>query len=68
MPPAQYYLDESLGGRHELKFGFDHAHAPVENRVTRFDDVDLTYSSATGLSQIVDPVRDAVLLEDRLWT
>ena len=49
---AQYYLDEFAGGRHELKFGFDHAHAPVENRVTRFDDVDLTYSSATGRSQI----------------
>ena len=30
---AQYYLDEFAGGRHELKFGFDHAHAPVENRV-----------------------------------
>ncbi len=36
-----------------MKFGFDHAHAPVENRVSRFDDVDLTYSSATGLAQNV---------------
>ena len=26
---------------------------PVENRTTRFDDVDLTYSSATGLAQNV---------------
>ncbi|MGH9346889.1 MAG: carboxypeptidase regulatory-like domain-containing protein, partial [Vicinamibacterales bacterium] len=25
----QYYLDQALGGRHEFKFGFDHAHAPV---------------------------------------
>jgi len=50
---GQYYLDEWLGGRHEFKFGFDHAHAPVENRVVRFDDVDLTYSSATGRSQFV---------------
>ena len=31
-----------------MKFGFDHAHAPVENGSTRFDDVELTYSSATG--------------------
>jgi hypothetical protein len=50
---AQYYVDELLGGRHEFKFGVDHAHAPVENRVTRFDDVDLTYSSTTGRSQFV---------------
>jgi len=50
---GQYYLDEWLGGRHEFKFGFDHAHAPVENRVSRFDDVDLTYSSTTGRSQFV---------------
>ncbi len=50
---GQYYIDQALGGRHELKFGFDHAHSPVENRVSRFDDVDPTYSSATGLSQNV---------------
>lgn len=50
---GQYYLDEWLGGRHEFKFGFDHAHAPVENRVSRFDDVELTYNSGTNLSQIV---------------
>jgi hypothetical protein len=51
---ANYYLDEALGGRHEFKFGFDHAHSPVENRVVRFDDVGLTYSSATGQSQFVN--------------
>ena len=50
---GQYYIDELLGGRHELKFGFDRAHAPVENRVSRFDDVEPTYSSATGLAQNV---------------
>jgi hypothetical protein len=50
---AQYYLDEFAGGRHEFKFGFDHAHSPIENRVSRFDDVELTYSSATNRSQIV---------------
>ncbi len=49
---GQYYVDEWLGGRHELKFGFDHAHSPVENRVSRFDNVELTYNSATGQSQI----------------
>lgn len=50
---ANYYVDQALGGRHEFKFGFDHAHSPVENRVVRFDDVDLTYNSTTGLSQNV---------------
>ena len=49
----QYYLDEALGGRHEFKFGFDYAHAPVLNRVRRVDDLELTYSSATGRSQNV---------------
>ncbi|MGE3273651.1 MAG: carboxypeptidase regulatory-like domain-containing protein [Vicinamibacterales bacterium] len=46
----QYYLDQALGGRHEFKFGFDHAHAPVEVRTRRVDDLELTYSSTTGRS------------------
>lgn len=50
---GQYYVDQAIGGRHEFKFGIDYSHMPVENRVSRFDDVDLTYSSATGLSQNV---------------
>jgi hypothetical protein len=50
---GQYYVDEWIGGRHEFKFGFDYAHMPVENRTTRFDDVDMTYNSATGLAQNV---------------
>jgi hypothetical protein len=50
---GQYYVDELAGGRHEFKFGFDYAHSPVENRTSRFDDVDLSYSSATGASQNV---------------
>lgn len=50
---AQYYLDQALGGRHEIKFGFDHAHALVENRTSRFDDVDMSYSSATGATSTV---------------
>lgn len=50
---GQYYLDEALGGRHEFKFGVDYSHMPVENRVSRFDDVELTYSSALNRSQNV---------------
>jgi len=50
---GQYYVDEFAGGRHEFKFGFDLSHAPVENRVSRFDDVALEYSSTTGLAQTV---------------
>jgi len=50
---GQYYLDEALGGRHEFKFGVDYSHMTVEQRDVRHDDVDLTYSSATGLSQNV---------------
>ena len=49
----QYYLDEALGGRHEFKFGFDYAHAPVLNRTRRVDDLELEYSSTTGRSQAV---------------
>ena len=50
---AQYYLDQALGGRHEFKFGFDHAHAPVLVRTRRVDDLELTYNSTTGLGQNV---------------
>jgi len=50
---GQYYLDDFLGARHEFKFGVDHAHAPVENRASRIDDVEPVYNSATGLSQNV---------------
>jgi hypothetical protein len=50
---AQYYVDEALGGRHEFKFGFDHAHAPVEVRTRRVDDLELRYTSTTGRGQDV---------------
>lgn len=50
---ANYYIDQLLGGRHELKFGFDHAHAPVEVRTRRKDDLELFYSSSLGRSQNV---------------
>lgn len=49
----QYYVDNLAGGRHEFKFGFDHAHAPVEVRTRRVDDLELTWNSATGQSQNV---------------
>ena len=41
----QYYLDQALGGRHELRWGIDHAHAPTKTAVIRADDVNLTYRS-----------------------
>ena len=50
---GQLYVDEALGGRHEFKFGADYSHMTIEQRDVRHDDVDLTYSSATGLSQNV---------------
>ncbi|MDH4063563.1 MAG: TonB-dependent receptor [Acidobacteriota bacterium] len=46
---AQYYIDQALGGRHELKFGFDHAHAPVLVNTNRVDQVEPAYNSSTGL-------------------
>jgi outer membrane receptor for Fe3+-dicitrate len=45
---GQYYVDEALGGRHELKFGFDYSHAVTRNETHRIDDVQTTYTSASG--------------------
>ena len=45
---AQYYVDQALGGRHEIKFGFDYSHALTTNQTTRIDDVGLTYNGANG--------------------
>jgi hypothetical protein len=45
---GQYYVDQALGGRHELKFGFDYSHAVTRNETHRVDDVQTTYSSASG--------------------
>ena len=44
-----YYLDRALGGRHEIRFGVDHAHMPTSTEVHRWDDVALTYRSATNV-------------------
>jgi carboxypeptidase family protein/TonB-dependent receptor-like protein len=37
----QYFVDRALGGRHELRFGIDHAHAPTTTAVHRVDDLNL---------------------------
>jgi hypothetical protein len=47
---AQYYVERALGGRHEFKFGFDHAHAPVLVNTRRVDDVEPAYNSSTNQS------------------
>ncbi len=44
----QYYLDNWLGGRHELRVGFDHAHMPTKTDVNRIDDLNLFWNSALG--------------------
>jgi hypothetical protein len=52
---AQYYLDRALGGRHELRFGFDNSHAVTKNENTRVDDVRTFYNStATPRAQTVE--------------
>jgi hypothetical protein len=40
-----YYIDQKLGGRHEFKFGFDEAHAPVQTETDRWGDALLNYRS-----------------------
>ena len=42
----QYYLPEFLGGRHELKAGFDNGFTPEDVDTTRIDDVNLAFTSA----------------------
>jgi hypothetical protein len=43
------YIDQALGGRHEIRFGIDHAHMPTSTEVHRWDDVTVTYRSATNI-------------------
>jgi len=45
---ANYYIDQALGARHELKFGFDYSHAVTTNENTRVDNATTTYTSASG--------------------
>jgi len=44
---AQYYVDRALGGRHEIRFGFDHSHAVTKNETHRVDEVRPFYNSTT---------------------
>lgn len=46
---GQYYLDQALGGRHEFKFGADYSHAVTKNQTSRVDDIQATYTSASGV-------------------
>src|SRR5262245_4664941 len=45
---GQYYVDQALGGRHEIKFGFDYTHAVTKNENTRVDNAITTYTRASG--------------------
>jgi hypothetical protein len=49
----QYFVERALGGRHELRFGIDHAHAPTTTSEHRVDDLNLTWSSATRQTSTV---------------
>jgi hypothetical protein len=52
---AQYYIDNALGGRHELRFGGDYAHATSQNETHRVDQVQTFYnSSQTPQAQTVN--------------
>ena len=49
----QYYVDQALGGRHEIRVGFDTAHMPTTTAVHRIDDLNLSFNSATGQNYTV---------------
>jgi hypothetical protein len=51
---GQYYIDQALGGRHELRFGFDQSHAVTKNENHRVDQVDPRYDGSTGRSVSVE--------------
>ena len=42
----QYYLPNFLGGRHELKGGFDNGYTPEDVDTIRVDDVNVTFASS----------------------
>ena len=45
---GQYDVDQALGGRHEFKFGADYTHALERNQTHRVDDIQTTYTTASG--------------------
>jgi Carboxypeptidase regulatory-like domain/TonB-dependent Receptor Plug Domain len=49
----QYYVPNLFGGRHEFKVGLDNGFTPEDVDTTRVDNVNLTYTSATGLGTSV---------------
>lgn len=63
----QYFVDRALGGRHEIRVGFDHAHAPTKTAVNRIDDLALRWNSATGQAVDVElfnsPVRSKATVD-----
>jgi len=64
----QYFVAQALGGRHELRFGIDHAHTPTTTAVHRIDDLNLFYRSATNTATQVQffnsPVNSAATVDD----
>ena len=65
---GQYYVDQALGARHEIKFGFDYSHAVTKNQTHRVDNVQTTYTSASGafvpvnVTMYATPQNDATAL------
>lgn len=52
---GQYYVDQALGGRHELRFGFDNSHAVTQNETNRVDQVRTFHNSTlTPRAQTVE--------------
>ena len=53
-----YYVPQLLGGRHEIKGGFDNSFTPEDVTTERVDNVNLTYRSfATSPTQPAGPVQ-----------
>ncbi len=56
-----YYVPQLLGGRHEIKGGFDNSYTPEDVTTERVDNVNLTYRSfATSATQPAGPVQVAI--------
>lgn len=64
----QYYVARALGGRHELRFGIDHAHTPTTTAQHRIDDLNLFWRSANNAATQVtffnSPVNSAATVDN----
>jgi carboxypeptidase family protein/TonB-dependent receptor-like protein len=64
----QYFVAHALGGRHELRFGIDHAHTPTTTAQHRIDDLNLFWRSATNTATQVQlfnsPVNSRATVDD----